>query len=137
MIERISFGQTTTEPKGWGAEVIIVNNCVQKGEDFPTGYSGKLLVYDNVGAKSSLHYHTVKHETFIVLIGSFKITYFNPDTAECFEKVIERGDVVHIPPHNPHQLESLEEKSTIIEFASADHHWDNYRIGAGDSQKQV
>jgi mannose-6-phosphate isomerase-like protein (cupin superfamily) len=120
--------------KGWGREVQIANNRVLKDEQFPTGYSGKLLVYDTKNAKSSMHFHTVKHETFYVLKGAFTFWHYDPVTADLFTNELTEGDVVVIPPNNPHQLMCRTEGATIIEFASTDNCWDNFRIMKGDSQ---
>ena len=48
-------------PKGWGHEVIFVNNEL---------YCGKLLVFKK-GAKFSMHYHLIKDETWYVDEGEF------------------------------------------------------------------
>lgn len=130
----IIFSKATDVPKGWGKEVQIVNEVVLSDEPFPTGYSGKLLVYDKAGAISSMHFHTVKHETFYVLSGLFEFFYHDPQTADKRSRVIGPGDVVSIPTCNPHQLACLQ-AGAIIEFASTDYTWDNYRVGKGDSQK--
>lgn len=52
------------EAHKWGYEVRLVNN----GD-----YCGKLLVLLN-RHQSSLHYHGIKRETFIILFGSVRIT---------------------------------------------------------------
>jgi oxalate decarboxylase/phosphoglucose isomerase-like protein (cupin superfamily) len=132
-IELIQFRLAADIPKGWGKEIQITNLPVFDVPSFPTGYSGKLLVYEKKWAKSSMHFHTVKHETFFVLSGRFRFFYFNPETADKLTKCLLPGDVVIIPPNNPHQL-ICDEVGTIIEFASTDNYWDNYRIEKGDSQ---
>lgn len=130
----IQFRRATEVPKGWGKEVRIVNETVLDEEEFPTGYSGKLLVYDKAGAVSSMHFHTVKHETFYVLSGRFVFSFYNPENAEKVIIVLVGGDIVSIPTSNPHQI-SCEAPGTIIEFASTDYSWDNYRVEKGDSQR--
>jgi quercetin dioxygenase-like cupin family protein len=134
MIKNISFSMAIDKPKGWGKERQIINQVVLPDETFPKGYSGKLLVYEKAGAVSSMHFHTVKHETFYVLTGTFAFYYYNPENADVLKRVLWPGDVVEIPPCNPHQL-VCEETGIIIEFASTDYAWDNYRVGKGDSQR--
>lgn len=136
-IPAITFKKAMDVPKGWGKEVWIANNIVLDGENFPTGYSGKLLVYDKEGAKSSMHYHVVKHETFYVVKGEFVLWYFNHKNADLLHEVVVEGDVVTIPPYNPHQLVLRGAHGVIIEFASTDYAWDNIRIGKGDSQAKI
>jgi quercetin dioxygenase-like cupin family protein len=82
-----------------------------------------------------MHFHGIKHETFYILKGQFRFRYINPHDAEILERTLAVGDVVSIPPLSCHQLECLEEGATIVEFASADYSWDNYRVTKGDSQK--
>ena len=133
MLNLITFDKPIIVPKGWGKEVQIVNLFAGGLPNFPTGYSGKLLVYDKAGAISSMHFHTKKHETFYVLSGYFLFAYYDPTTAERLTRTIDVGEVVSIPTNNPHQLSCLQ-SGTIIEFASSDFSWDNVRIGKGDSQ---
>jgi mannose-6-phosphate isomerase-like protein (cupin superfamily) len=136
-IPTITFKRSQDVPKGWGREVWIANNIVLDGEPFPTGYSGKLLVYEREGAKSSMHYHTVKHETFYILKGEFTVWYYDPENADLLHKDVVGGDIVTIPPYNPHQVVLRSSSGVIIEFASTDYSWDNFRIGKGDSQIKI
>jgi|WetSurMetagenome_2_1015567.scaffolds.fasta_scaffold546919_2 hypothetical protein len=134
-IKQITISQideSNTVLKGWGKEIQIVNHT--EPDHFPLGYSGKILVYSKRSAKSSMHYHVVKHETFFVLQGGFTLLYYNPDTAELKRELLIERSVVDIPPYNPHQLVCNSDEGRIIEFASTDYNWDNYRIGKGDSQ---
>lgn len=131
--EGIHFFSAGEIKKGWGHEVTVVNNDVIDCL-FPTGYSGKLLVYNKQYALSSMHYHSIKHETFYVLEGKFRFTYYDLEQAIPISRDLQRGDVVVIPPCNPHQVLCLTSSGTIIEFASTDYGWDNFRIAKGDSQ---
>lgn len=129
----IKFKHVTEVPKGWGKEVQI-GNIFLMGKLGPTGYSGKLLVYNQKGAKSSMHYHVEKHETFYVMQGNFTFYYYNPHNADVLAKILTPGDVVTIPASCPHQLICGSESGIIIEFSTHDYPWDNVRIGKGDSQ---
>ena len=122
-------------PKGWGKEVQIINKIIIPGENFPTGYAGKLLVYEKDGAISSMHLHGVKWETFYQFSGEFLLRYINPENAEILEVLLKNGDVVDIPPLCQHQLKCIK-AGIIIEFSSTDRSWDNYRVIPGDSQNQ-
>ena len=136
-IEPIIFRRANDVKKGWGKEVQITNHIISDTEkDFPTGYSGKLLVYDKAGAVSSLHFHKVKCETFFCSRGEFELHYIDLETAERHSRLMVEGDIVEIPPGNPHQVVSKSEYGIIIEFASSDYTFDNYRIGKGDSQNK-
>ena len=109
--------------KGWGYELWITNN---------EKYCGKLLCF-NEGKKFSMHYHIIKEETWYVNKGKFIYRWIDTNTAELFEETLDIGDVVHIKPGHPHQLECLEE-GVIFEVSTQHFEDDSYRISKGDSQ---
>lgn len=113
-----------TVEKGWGQEFWIVNN---------EKYCGKILQF-NAGSKFSMHYHVNKEETFYVLKGHLIIKYYDLTNAEQKMEHLACGDIVDIPPCNPHKIEAIED-STIIEISTHHEDSDSYRIGKGDSQK--
>jgi len=53
-----------------------------------------------------------------------------------FTKELGPGDVWRNPPLMPHQLEALEDNSSLTEVSTPDSVEDNYRIIPGDSQKE-
>jgi mannose-6-phosphate isomerase-like protein (cupin superfamily) len=112
--------------KGWGREIIFANN---------KDYCGKLLVFDKKGAKGSMHYHMIKHETWYVQQGSFIVRYIDTNTAEILESFLKIGSVWNNRQGVPHQLEALEDNSIIFEASTADYSTDSYRVFKGDSQK--
>lgn len=112
--------------KGWGHELIWSTN---------EKYCGKLLVFEKIGNKFSMHFHKEKDESWHVISGKFLLRYIDTKTAEVHEQILNAGDNWRNPPHLPHQLEALEDGSTIIEVSTPDSVDDNYRIFPGDSQK--
>lgn len=111
--------------KGWGQEVIFASN---------NKYAGKLLEFKKKGAKFSMHFHASKTETWYVLKGSFSLRTIDTLTGSINEITMYPGDVWTNAPLKPHQLQSLEANSTIIEVSTADTVADNYRVMPGDSQ---
>lgn len=111
--------------KAWGWEDIIVNN---------DRYCAKILHFKE-GARFSLHFHLVKHETWYVAKGSFIMTYVDTDYGNQVHIVLRLGDVIEIPQGLPHQLRTLEE-SEIFEASTPHLDVDSYRIEPGDSQKK-
>lgn len=111
--------------KGWGHEFIFETN---------DKYCGKVLHFDYAGAKSSMHFHLEKDETWYVISGSFIVRWIQTEDATPCSIVLEKGDAWRNLPGVPHQLESLERYSTIIEVSTPDSCDDNYRIAPGDSQ---
>jgi mannose-6-phosphate isomerase-like protein (cupin superfamily) len=115
-------------PKGWGYELIWATN---------DKYCGKIMVFEQAGAKFSMHFHKDKDETWFVNSGRFKLRYIDTTTATLFEHELKEGDVWHNPPLMPHQLEALDDNSSITEVSTPDSVEDNYRITPGDSQKKL
>jgi mannose-6-phosphate isomerase-like protein (cupin superfamily) len=110
--------------KGWGKEIWYVNN---------EKYCFKRLCF-NCGARFSFHMHLVKEETWVVEKGALELEYRDLSNGTVICKMINEGDIVHVPPMNPHRLTALKE-SVILEVSTTHIPEDNYRIEKGDSQK--
>jgi quercetin dioxygenase-like cupin family protein len=108
-------------PKGWGYELIIVNN---------EKYCGKILHFKK-GCKFSMHYHLVKHETWYVNKGVFCFHWIDTLVGKKDTNVIKVGDVIDIPIGMPHQLEAMED-GEIFEISTQHFDHDSYRIFKGD-----
>ena len=59
--------------KGWGYELIWATN---------DKYCGKIMVFEKVGSKFSMHFHKEKDETWFVNTGRFLLNYIDTTTAE-------------------------------------------------------
>jgi len=112
--------------KGWGYELIWATN---------DKYCGKIMVFEKAGNRFSMHFHKEKDETWFVNSGRFKVRWIDTNTTEIFEKELGEGEIWHNPPLQPHQLEALENDSSITEVSTADSIADNYRLIPGDSQR--
>ena len=112
--------------KGWGYELIWTTN---------DKYCGKIMVFEKVGAKFSMHFHKEKDETWFVNNGRFLLNYIDTDTAEYKSKELTEGMTWRNPPLMPHQLVCMEPGSSVTEVSTPDSVEDNYRIAPGDSQK--
>jgi quercetin dioxygenase-like cupin family protein len=111
--------------KGWGYELIWATT-----ED----YCGKIMVFNKEGARTSMHFHKDKDETWFVNNGKFKVRYIDTNDSMLYEKDLNEGDTWHNPPLMPHQLIALQAESSITEVSTPDSVEDNFRIGPGDSQ---
>ena len=111
--------------KGWGFEVVWANN---------EKYSGKLLVFDRVGAKTSMVLHKDKAKSWFVNAGKFKITFIDVATGDVKEAILEEGKTVDFGPLGPHQVEALVAGSIIFEVGTADYIEDRFRLAPGDTQ---
>ena len=111
--------------KGWGFELIWATN---------DKYCGKIMLFEKVGSKFSLHFHKEKDETWFVNNGRFLLKWIDTSNAQLNELELKEGDTWHNPPLQPHQLIALEAGSSVTEVSTADSVEDNYRIVRGDSQ---
>jgi len=111
-------------PKGWGEELIIVNNEL---------YCGKLLIF-KAGCKFSMHYHLLKDETWYVNSGEFVYKWINTETADLEVNLLKPGSIVRQKPGQPHQLVALTD-GVIFEVSTQHFDSDSYRVWKGDSQK--
>lgn len=110
-------------PKGWGSEEIWVSNDL---------YCSKLMHFNEM-ARFSMHFHSVKEETWRVMSGRFIVKVIDTKNASVSEHELNAGDVWHNAPLLPHQLICLE-AGTILEVSTPDSVEDNYRVFPGDSQ---
>ena len=111
--------------KGWGYELIWATN---------DKYCGKIMVFEKIGSKFSMHFHKEKDETWFVNNGKFIVRWIDTKDATEHEQELNVGDTWHNPPLLPHQVICLEEGS-LVEVSTPDSVEDNYRVKPGDSQK--
>ena len=112
--------------KGWGHELIWATNDL---------YCGKLMHF-NKDAKFSMHFHSDKDETWLILEGKFELRYIDTKDASTHSKILKEGDTWRNCPLEPHQLICIEE-GIVVEVSTPDSVEDNYRVGKGDSQAKV
>jgi hypothetical protein len=114
--------------RGWGYEIVWANN---------DKYSGKLLVFERAGAKTSMVLHKERAKTWFVNGGKFKFKFIDVQTGELKEAILEEGQTVDLGELGPHQLESLVDNSIILEVGTPDYVEDRIRLSPGDSQTQT
>ena len=111
--------------KGWGFEIVWSNN---------DRYSGKLLVFEKAGNKTSLVFHKDKKKSWFVNAGRFKMRYVDVQTGELKEAILEEGKTADIGELTPHQLEAMVDGSIIFEVGTTDNVEDRFRLAPGDTQ---
>jgi hypothetical protein len=114
--------------KGWGFELVFANN---------DKYCGKLLVFDQVGAKTSLVFHKEKAKSWFVNAGRFKISCIDVATGELKQSELSEGQTADLGQLGPHQIEALVANSIIFEVGTADYIEDRFRLAPGDTQTKV
>jgi mannose-6-phosphate isomerase-like protein (cupin superfamily) len=107
--------------KGWGKEIIIVNN---------DEYCGKLLCFEK-DKKFSMHYHLKKKETWYVSKGSFILIWVETATGTTHSEYLKVGDVITNERGEPHQLIALEE-AEVFEVSTKHYDDDSFRMWKGD-----
>ena len=110
--------------KGWGHEVIIINN---------DKYCGKILHFKK-DAKFSMHYHIKKTETWYVRSGKFIFKWINTSNADIITEELVTGDIITNNIGEPHQIICIEE-GDIFEVSTKHYDEDSYRVMKGDSQQ--
>ncbi len=103
--------------KDWGYEYWTHNDEL---------YCSKILHFNKLDSKSSMHFHMEKTETMTVTKGRFGIKLII-DTQES-EIVLIPGDWIDIHPGTPHQIVALEDHSEMIESSTMHKDSDSYRI---------
>ena len=84
-----------------------------------------------------MHFHKEKDESWFVNEGSFIVRWIDTKTATLFSQTLTQGMTWRNKPLLPHQLEALEDNSSITEVSTADSVEDNYRLIPGDSQEGI
>ena len=108
-------------PKGWGKEIIFVNN---------DEYCGKLLCFEK-DKKFSMHYHIKKKETWYVSKGSFILIWIETDSGTTHTEYLKVGDVITNERGEPHQLIALED-SEVFEVSTKHYDEDSFRMWKGN-----
>ena len=106
--------------KGWGKEVIFVNN---------DEYCGKLLCFEK-DKKFSMHYHIKKKETWYVSKGRFILIWVETDTGTTHTEYLKVGDVITNERGEPHQLIALED-AEVFEVSTKHYDEDSFRMWKG------
>lgn len=85
--------------KPWGYELIWAKT---------DQYVGKIL-HINKGHQLSLQYHQQKEETIYIQSGQMKFLFEETPGAPLVEKILNPGDVHHVPPNRQHRMIALED----------------------------
>lgn len=108
-------------PKGWGKEIIFVNN---------DEYCGKLLCFDK-GKKFSMHYHLKKKETWYVSKGAFILIWVDTANGTTYTEYLKVGDVITNERGEPHQLIATED-AEVFEVSTKHYDDDSFRMWKGN-----
>ena len=108
----------------WGYEIVWANN---------EKYSGKILVFEKAGSKTTLTLTKERQKSWFVQHGRFKLIFIDIKTGKGGETIIEEGKTVDIAEMSPHSLEALTPNSMIFEVGTADDINDNFKLSPDDA----
>lgn len=114
--------------KGWGYELIWANKET---------YCGKILVFQTIGNKTSMHFHKNKTKTWFINNGKFILRYIDTTTGTLMQKEMADGDTWTVYPLMPCQLETLEDGSSITEVSDFNDETDYFCVIQGDTQVNI
>jgi len=106
--------QHTIVYKTWGMEIWYEN----------LDYCGKMLIFAE-DHRCSMHYHAVKHETFVVMTGRILLEMGNEP------RILKRGESAYIPRGISHRMTAIGGNASLIEFSSHHEDSDSYRVESG------
>ena len=112
--------------KDWGYEIVWASN------EF---YCGKILVFEKVGAKTTVVIHKNRKKSWFVNAGRFQILFTDVKTGESTAAIIEEGKTVDIGEMSPHSIECMAPNSMIFEVGTPDDLTDHFRLTPDDTQK--
>lgn len=116
---KLNITQPKRVEKNWGYELWVHND---------EQYCGKLLVFNKVGDRFSMHYHMIKNETWYIQKGAFEFYWIDVENGKREYTQLMAGDSVEIKKGLPHQLIALEDESIVFEVSTQHFDDDSYRI---------
>jgi mannose-6-phosphate isomerase len=109
--------------KKWGYEIIWASTDT---------YCGKILVFEQPGAKTAKLLHKEKRKSWFINAGRFKFTFVNVRTGEEQNVILEEGKTVDIAEMSPHYIEALAANSMIFETGTVDYEDDMFLLEPTD-----
>ncbi|HOJ44261.1 MAG TPA: cupin domain-containing protein, partial [Syntrophorhabdaceae bacterium] len=110
-IEYLPYTNEVEGPKRWDEE---------KGEFVQVSYKQEIwhLAYFELkkGFYRGSHYHEKKEEFFYVISGKIRAIFYDIDTGEKAEHILEKGEVINIKQRCAHIFYGIED-ARVIEFS--------------------
>ena len=92
-------------------------------------YCSKILVFENEGKQTTLHFHKDKHKSWFVNAGKFEVKWVDTKEGKAYSKELPEGSVFNIPPLLPVTLKSLAPNSAMAETSNNNNEEDYYKLG--------
>jgi uncharacterized RmlC-like cupin family protein len=91
-------------------------------------YTGKILVFESIGAALPLHFHKNKNKSWFVNAGKFRVQWVDTLDGKYYAKERPEGSTFHVPALMPVSLESLAANSAMAEVSDQHLDSDVYRL---------
>lgn len=104
----------------WGLEIVWANN---------DNYCGKILVFEEKGSTTPLHFHKNTTKTWFVNAGLFLVTWVDTKDGKAYSKELPEGSSFHVDPLTPVKLHCLQQNSAMAECANQNSNNDYYKLG--------
>ena len=102
----------------WGMELLWANT---------EQYSGKLIIFSEVGKKMPMSLHKEKTKTWFINGGKLRISYVDSQTKEVKTADLGEGGTCHFAKLSAHEVEVLE-PSVVFEVATTDDDSDSFGV---------
>jgi len=91
-------------------------------------YCSKILVFEEEGAQTRLHFHKDKHKSWFVNAGKFEVQWVDPKDGKAYSKELPEGSIFEVPALLPVTLKSLVDNSAMAETSNNNNPEDYYRL---------
>jgi hypothetical protein len=103
----------------YGYEIVWTDN---------ENYCSKILVFEEEGKQTRLHFHKNRHKSWFVNAGKFEVQWVNSKDGKAYSKELPEGSVFDVPALLPVTLKSLADNSAMAETSNNNDVDDYYRL---------
>ena len=103
----------------YGYEVVLTDNEY---------YCSKILVFEEEGKQTRLHFHKDRHKSWFVNAGKFEVQWVDSKDGKAYSKELPEGSIFEVPALLPVTLKSLADNSAMAETSNSNDLEDYYRL---------
>ena len=91
-------------------------------------YNCKILIFNQPGDATPMHFHKDTTKSWFVNSGRFRIRWIDTADGNLYEKDITEGNVFHVPALMPVGIEAVAADSSITQVSNQDPDLDYFQI---------
>ncbi len=91
-------------------------------------YCSKILVFEEEGKQTRLHFHKDKQKSWFVNAGKFEVQWVDAKDGKAYSKELPEGSIFEVPALLPVTLKSLSNNSAMAETSNNNNSEDYYRL---------